>query len=179
MADIMLDIETFGTGDFAPIVELAACEFNIKTGEIGRTFSQVINLASNIEVGMNNISHGTLKFWSEQESFHRIVDACFSTDTTLHSALVDFRSFILQISSTRTLWAKGVDFDIRLLRQAYEKCAVDVPWSFREPSDCRTLLKLFPVPSSPPNHYALDDAVGQALALSKVLNLLKGTKGDS
>jgi hypothetical protein len=57
---VMIDIETLDTAKTAVILAIAAVEFNLQTGEIGRTFYEKVDIGSQSKHG-RTIDGDTLK----------------------------------------------------------------------------------------------------------------------
>jgi exodeoxyribonuclease VIII len=172
MRHIMLDLETLGTGDHAAIVQIGACEFDSK--EILTTFLQNVRLDSE---NLGSIEGDTLRWWLNQspdavESVLRSIPR-----TPLRDALEDFRSWL--VGDQFAIWANSPSFDLRLLRQAYERCGLEPPWKFYQELDHRTMKhlgRLLQVPRlqfEGTKHNALDDATNQASYLMAVLEEMK------
>lgn len=62
MKDIMVDLESMGVGNNPALIQIAAVQFDINTGEIGNIFDMKIDLQSSLDAGLE-ISAGTVKFW--------------------------------------------------------------------------------------------------------------------
>jgi exodeoxyribonuclease VIII len=172
MKHVMLDLETLGTGDHAAIVQIGACEFDSR--EIVSTFHRNIRMESE---HFGNIEGDTLRWWMNQSP-----DAIASVlqsplRTPLRTALEDFRSWL--VCDRLAIWANSPSFDLRLLRQAYERCGMKPPWKFYQELDHRTIKHLGRLLNVPrlqfegTKHNALDDAMNQASYLMAVLQELK------
>jgi len=65
MLDVMLDLETMGTGPNAAIVAIGAVEFDLQTGTVGERFYRVADLESSVECG-GVIDASTVMWWLKQ-----------------------------------------------------------------------------------------------------------------
>ena len=168
MRNIMVDLETIGTAPGSAILSIGACVFNQSDKDNGPfVFSKNIDLLDSIFEGLT-VDPKTTKWWSEQS-----VDAVrllTKNPVSLKGALNTFASFLRKDDC---LWAKGPDFDMVLLKAAYDIVNIKVPWSFRLMRDVRTILALAEEVSGEkpsPNtfdrfvkHFALHDAQLQRL----------------
>lgn len=169
---LMVDIETMGTNSYAAILSIAAVEFNIVTGEIGQSFTRTIDLQSCLDLGLK-IQASTLKWWMTQSSEAKL--GLFKDPISLPQALLDFAIFCKL--KKYQVWGNSNRFDLGLLSNAYEKCAIDIPWDFRKERDVRTLVSF--EPSIKNNHEwigtahsAFDDCLNQIAYCSKIWNSL-------
>jgi DNA polymerase III epsilon subunit-like protein len=172
MKHVMLDLETLGTGDHAAIVQIGACVFDSR--EISSTFRRNIYLGSE---NLGNIEGDTLRWWMGQ-SPDAIASVLQSTERApLRIALEDFRSWL--VGDRFAIWANSPSFDLRLLRQAYERCGLEPPWKFYQEMDHRTMKHLGRLLNVPrlqfegTKHDALVDTINQARYLMAVLKELK------
>ena len=65
MLDIMLDLETMGTGTQAAIVAIGAVEFDLEKGILGEEFYRTVDLSSSISCG-GIIDADTVLWWMQQ-----------------------------------------------------------------------------------------------------------------
>ena len=118
MNNIMLDLETMGTGPNAAIVAIGAVAFD--KNELGRDFYLAISLGSAVEAG-GIMDASTVEWWLQQSEEAKKV---FSGRTTNHfEALVLFRDWINNYFEPRNvnIWGNGANFDNVILAQAYKK----------------------------------------------------------
>lgn len=168
MNNIMLDIETLGVESDSAILSIGAVLFDIKTGALGTTFYKIISLDSSLKFG--RVEGNTLKWWITQSP--RAKEIFNSRDAvTLESALNDFSEFVSQVENV-CVWGNGSSFDNVILKNAYNKLSMPVPWNFRNDRDVRTIIALTQdilninskneVVMDGVTHNALDDAIYQA-----------------
>lgn len=70
------------------------------------------------------------------------------------------------------LWCKGTDFDLTILRFAYDFLGLKTPWKYNNTRDMRTVLSFFPehkIPEEMKPHKGLADAWNQCAQLSHCL----------
>lgn len=111
-----------------------------------------------------HVCERTLQWWSEQ--------SCEAKELLNHCKL-PFEQAIQEItkflSRAEYLWSHGVASDVIWLESAVEMAGIEMPISYRQYRCFRTLMALKPEsmrfePTTP--HYALDDAIAQALTLT-------------
>lgn len=169
MKNIMLDLETMGTGPDAAIIAIGAVEFDLKTMTLGREFYQVIDLASSMAAG-GTVTASTIMWWMQQSDEAR---GEFKKDgIEIRDALLWFKAW-LQSYPFDGLWGNGVDFDNVILRTAYERSSFIPPWSRKNNRCFRTVRALSPPVDTSTwesvKHNALSDAKWQARYLMEVL----------
>lgn len=183
MKDIMLDLETLGTGNTAAVVEIGAVEFDPHGDGIRATFRRRVTLTSAMFHG--NVDAGTLLWWLQQSHEARAAvflddDPLLGTNPQLARPLdVTLDDFSSWLEGTEiAMWGNGATFDNIVLRSAYRAVGKKVPWSFRNDKCYRTVINLLPEHRRPPferigmAHSAVDDATTQALHLQKVYKAL-------
>lgn len=137
----MLDLETIGNKSHAALLSIGAVEFNINTGEIGKTFYERINLQSCIDAGL--IVNGSTFYWWLQQSEEARKEVCKPSDN-LHGVLEKLKSFLGCLGDFQ-IWGNGARFDIGILEDAYVADGYEnMPWNFRNERDVRTLVSFAP-----------------------------------
>jgi hypothetical protein len=162
---IMVDIETLGTRPGSVILSVGAVKFDKrKTKE---TFYRAVDVLDSLFLGLTT-DPDTIKWWSEQSPEAK---GALKPTHLLKNVLTDFGTFVKGYDE---IWAKGPDFDLVMLKAAYDKLGLKLPWSFRDARDVRTVLALAPVElkAEGVKHTALDDAVFQAKQVIKSLRRL-------
>ena len=169
-AHVMVDIETMGTGHDAAIVSIGACAFDINDpdSDITETFSARITLQSNARAG-RKFEAGTIEWWLKQ-SQEAQAGLFKEPISSLRSAVTEFRMWVdnLQPKAHR-IWAKDPDFDVVLLRHAFDQVGQMWPFSYWMSRSVRTIIETAYPDGDPPNmrvgthHDASDDAITQAL----------------
>jgi len=166
MKDLMIDLETLGTQVNAPIVAVGACFFDIKTGEIGKTFDAAIDVSHALRFG--KMSGDTLKWWlSQGDEARQKVARGRSDPIKVYNAFCDF---VASGGSGVRPWGNGASFDISMLEFSMGRVIERTPpWDFWNVRDCRTIKHLasalglkFGGERKGVHHSALDDAVFQA-----------------
>jgi len=180
---VVLDLETVGTKRDAAILEIGVVIFN-HAGENGSVnvieqVSQAVSLESSMKYG-GTVDASTITWWLDPDRSEARDNWSLSTKSSLPSGLNEIAHILGKYSSLSPLiWGNGVNFDNAILKSAYERLEVKVPWGYRQDADFRTLKLLYkdvvPEPAfvgTP--HIALDDARHEAVWLSMILHHIYG-----
>lgn len=176
---VMVDLETMGKKDNAPIVAIGAVVFDPATGSIGESFYKVVCLESSVNWGAV-IDPSTVIWWLKQSSEAR--SAIVNDDAIpLQDALLQFREFVSDNvasgSKKAQVWGNGASFDNSILRSSYDCIAEDYPWEYWNDRDVRTMVELgqaisfdpkTTIPFEGSRHNALADAIHQARYVSAI-----------
>ena len=160
MKDLMLDIETLGTGSDAAIIQIGACYFNRKSGKIGKTFKLNVDLQSCLDFGFT--VNGDTIYWWMCNNAQAIESVTKKPRTKIIRAMGDLKAFS---SKADTIWSHAtVDFVI--VNNAMIR-------------DIRTLVDL--AGKGPDHtlrldihHDALDDCIYQVEYVVNAMNKLRG-----
>lgn len=133
MEHIMVDIETMGTDSYSAIVSIGALEFDINTGKTGREFYTNVDLQSCIDIGLI-VNGATIMWWLKQSKAAK--ESLQVMPVHIKTALESFSGFC---NSFHQVWGNSARFDLGLLENAYVKCGMKAPWSFRNERCLRTL----------------------------------------
>lgn len=131
MNDVMTDIEAMGTGTNGMITQIGACFFDIKTGEIGDTFSVNISMENSFKEGFV-IDPGAVKFWLDETNRTFLGGQLLS----VREAMGKYRAFA---SSAKRMWSH--QFDFVLIQQALDKVKLDL-LKWKKWRDINTLVWL-------------------------------------
>ncbi len=176
---VMVDLETMGKKNNAPIVAIGAVVFTPSTGSIGESFYKVVCLESSVNWGAV-IDPSTVIWWLKQSSEAR--SAIVNDDAIpLQDALLQFREFVSDNvaggSKKAQVWGNGASFDNSILRSSYDCIAEDYPWEYWNDRDVRTMVELgqaisfdpkTTIPFEGSRHNALADAIHQARYVSAI-----------
>lgn len=151
----MIDIETLGTRSTSAIVQIGACYFSRRTGQIGKTFS--MNVIRHDHYIDFTTDKSTLDWWNAQSSEAK--EAVFNNGKDIEKVLKEL-SFFLK-NKAKYLWSHAT-FDIPIICHAYDICGMKIPVHYRQMRDIRTLLDLAGIGHSNLkregiHHNALDD----------------------
>lgn len=186
MKDIMMDLESMGVGNKPALLQIAAVQFDINTGEIGDTFDMKIDLQSSLDSGLE-ISAGTIKFWMTNSSVNQETRNIVMSETgdhskggnTLAQVCTEFASWLKE-NKIQYIHGNGAASDNVWLRSAFKASNIDCPEvSFRNDMCYRTLKTLAKrtgwneeVDFIGNEHDGLDDAKYQVKALVSILKHL-------
>lgn len=150
-ADIMVDLETLGTGVDATVFQIAACSFDITTGEILGQF----NLTADISKEPVHVDGSTLQWWLNTNK--ELLATLLNSGSVSEEALfTEFRSWLehpIEDSNEDVeiyLWGNGILFDNNIIRAHMEKYGIKYPIFYRNDRDLRTLLELASLKSGVP-----------------------------
>lgn len=173
MKNIMVDLETLGNGSNAVILSIGAVEFD-ETG-LGSTFYTNVDPQSCVDIGMQ-IDVGTIMWWMKQGDDAR--KALQAPGAPVKEALASFSNWVTtMVGEDAEVWGNGATFDNVILSNAYRLAGIKRPWSYRGDRCYRTMVAMYPQikqDSIGVAHNALDDAIYQALRMSKILAHIKG-----
>jgi len=185
--DIMLDLETLGTGNNAAIIQIGAVAFNadgenasLWTDSPGELLEDGQGFRVNVDLGISSkpgeFDAGAIKFWLGQSAEAR-ASIMAEPSFTLGVALESFVAWVNTVSAGPhkvRLWSNGPTFDEVILRAAFTRYDLDLPISFRGSRCCRTMIEMAEQrgwdrkaaaggsPDDIVKHDALHDAVFQA-----------------
>lgn len=141
MRDIMIDVETMGTGPNAALVQIGAVHFDAATGKTGDVFLCDVSLADSVHNYGGKITAATVQWWAEQGGFTPV-----HTPVTVAVALSALTEFFDRCHDKDTdslnVWAKGPHFDIAILEHHYLVDNVSTPWKYSRVRDTRTVHAL-------------------------------------
>lgn len=186
---IVLDLETMGITQDAAIIEIGMVIFNHTgldgTANVLEQWSSAIRLESSMKYG-GTVDAPTINWWMHTDRTEARDTLLVGSQMSLPSALNEIATKILDYSHfdpKPLIWGNGVNFDNAILKSAYERLDVKVPWGVRQDADFRTLKLLYkdvvpePVFVGTP-HIALDDARHEAVWLSQILKYIYGEQGN-
>lgn len=200
---IMIDLETLGTSTSSIAMQVAACEFNPETGEVGGYFNRYVDIATSLRAG-RTLDPDTILYWMgvEDAARHRMITGLRGTGLPLVQVLFELGDF-MQISNGRQglgrrmakpdgVWSHGLTFDVPIIQEACGAVGMKEPFDFRDCLDTRTVFALSgkrlsqydPViaekwPKDAParvKHCGLSDAIAQAIAVSEALATIRGAR---
>lgn len=144
--DVMLDLETLSTRNWATILVIGAIRFkpdNSTTVPLEKlkpsdTFYRRITIDSCKEVGLH-VDEKTEAWWKTQDKSVR--DEAFGKERIpLKQALVEFSTWFGDDKTK--LWCQGANFDAPILDEAYRRCNLEPPWKFWNVRDTRTVYDI-------------------------------------
>ena len=172
--DLMIDIETFGTGYNGMVVQVAMAYFDRHTAQIGN--STIINIDVNdLQQYGFTADEETLDFWAKQPK--EIFESLQVNPFSCKDAVDNIFKFI---SYKSIIWSHST-FDVPLLSNFIQKVSESkkLPWGFRDCRDIRTLVDLSGLDLDKYNwdnektHNALSDVLFQIKYCTDAFNMLK------
>lgn len=175
--DYMVDLETVGRWAGCPILTIGAVIFDRNGEELGDEFYQAIEFDSCLDVGLV-ADPETHQLWMQQSPEARAAAWDDQNKLRIDEALTKFTSWIRQHSQMdqTVIWGNGSGFDNEILKLAFVKCGLTVPWKFWNDRDLRTLKDIAPsvaLVREGTHHHALDDAKYQARLAMKMFAAMR------
>lgn len=173
MKDVMIDLETLGTGKNAAIVQIGAAYFDRNTGNIGATFKRNINLESAVKLG-GEMDASTVLWWLTQHKDAQNSITSVENITDITSALDELNDFL---SGAKASWSHA-SFDMPILMSAMSRSGIKSKLHYRATRDIRTLIDLSGIEidwssRKGVHHDALDDCLYQVEYCVKAFNALR------
>lgn len=176
MNNLMLDLETMGSGTYAPIISIGAVFFDPTTGNTGEEFSVSVSLESSMRHRARPDA-STILWWLDQSDEAK--QSLKSNPVELSSALSELTDFISDYANQKYIqvWGNSASFDCVILRSSYALTGQQVPWQWWNDRDVRTIVELGKVigfdpkrdmPFEGTRHNALADAIHQAKYVSAI-----------
>lgn len=168
----MIDLETMGTRPTSAIVSVGVTYFD--EFSIHDKFYTAITLTSCLEAGLTT-DQSTVDWWSKQSAEAK---QAWQNDQAvpLATGLKAMQSWMLIHASNNGKlicpWGNGADFDLVLLKSAFNALEAEPPWMYYNHHCYRTVKNLMPVVDfarKGTHHHALDDAVTQTEHLQRIL----------
>jgi len=171
----MIDIETFSTKDNAAIMWIGAVKFRLDTPLPNLTilenvvdcFDEKITLQSNLQAG-RDIDPRTIRWWIEANSEMCLDLMSFKQESgDLRKVLNRLRVWLLEPEPVTYVWSNGMNFDLKILANAYLANKQNIPWKYKHERDTRTLWHIAGRREQPEQiikHHPVHDAWTQAQA---------------
>jgi len=179
---VMLDIETYGKGSFAAIRTIGAVKFNPNhhaesLDELMSTterFHVRVDLKSCFAAGLQ-ADADTIEWWEvvKRDNARAAILAMEKVD--LYNALTGFAEWYGEDDSV-PVWGNGATFDNVIVLNAYGRCNLPRPWSYKADRCFRTLKEMWPEvePTDVGTaHGALDDALAQAWWMQRIVRHMR------
>jgi hypothetical protein len=169
--DVMIDIETVGTGPDACVLTIAAQTFDPLRRQ---KHSDLPSYYCRVDVDSQpdrSLDQSTIEWWAtqppaaQQEAFDE------HNRIPLVQALEELHRIVWHCKRT---WANGPTFDMNILEHAYKSYNMALPWKYFNVRDARTIYSLWPnLQKYPASHHALEDCRRQIDLLHDTLEYLK------
>lgn len=163
--NVMIDIETMGTGSNAAILSIGAAKFDpLQDRTVTDSFYARIDLSSSLAAGLT-ITASTVEWWLHDDRAAARKALAASEAVDLFSAMQGFADWFGPKSLPT--WGNGATFDNVIVRNAMERIGVTCPWNFWDDRCFRTMKNIHPLiePVERPEgvaHHALHDAIYQS-----------------
>jgi hypothetical protein len=144
---IMLDLETLGVHNDSVILSIAAIQFDINTGDLGKQFYKTITIESSLHA-KRKIEADTLLWWLQQGADIR--SEALKGEHRLSDVLMDFILYFHDVQDSCDhqeavcIWGNSASFDCGMLASSFEANGMEKPWSHRYERCYRTLIGSFP-----------------------------------
>ena len=167
MNHVMLDIETLSANSNGVVTTISAVQFDLLTGEIGRSFEIALNIKEQVDCG-GIIDIPTVTWWFSQD--------IAAITAMLRLQKVDVALGLLQLNNWFSslgipvkdikLWGNGVSFDNVMVRNLYKRHEIDFILPYWCDNDVRTLVTLGNINTRDfkfegIKHYGIDDCKHQ------------------
>ncbi|EDW6355799.1 3'-5' exoribonuclease [Salmonella enterica subsp. enterica] len=184
MSNVMIDIETAGTGHHSAIISYGVAVFDLLTGKIIAEEYIRADWKEDCMFYDGKIDPLTIEWWMKQSSEARAELITHEEMLPPDEALMLLFEFIRKHCDDGPVyvWAKSPSFDLSLIKDAAERCAIsseEIPWKFWNERDVRTIEGLasqfnFPLPygKADVTHHALEDVRGQIRNVSAVIGAM-------
>ena len=171
MRDIMIDLETMGSGPEAAIIAIGGVAMDLEEGQLGNHFYLVVDLESSVAAG-GVMDPATVTWWLRQSEAARSLFLESTTTVSIRAALKALSDWIAAQGDAPRIWGNGSSFDNVILASAYRRMGMPVPWRYLDERCYRTVKALHPhiqLVRQGTHHNALHDALDQAKHLVRIL----------
>lgn len=174
---IMFDLETLGTSPGCVVLALGAYAFDpagndeVHDPDPLRNFYELIDVPDQMQKGLV-MEWSTIQWWMKQSEEARLANFNpISWDWLLEGTAERFTSWVKTYGDDVNVWCNGASFDFPILKAAFAKVDHDLPWSFQNERDARTIYRLARVRPGrhATAHTALMDSWAQVHALQRGL----------
>lgn len=181
---VMLDLETFGTGTNAAVVQLAVQPFNSLTGEFEKSHGNRwdVSLDSCLWAG-GNVDEDTIAWWVGQSKRGCRMPSGkgYPIREVIRLMTEWLQSPIFQLGPKYTIWSQGAGFDIPIVEGYCRRLGINAPWRYHAARDTRTVYDLagedgWQKAPGEPSHDALEDCWKQIEDLGDALKVIRGSR---
>ena len=145
--NIMVDLETLSTEENPTVFQIAACSFDIETGEILSFFEKTADISCSSQL---NVSGSTLKWWlnTNKELLADLVNKGNGSEEDMFKAFHSWLyTLVPQVPTDNGfkniyLWGNGILFDNRIIQQKFKSFGLCHPILYRNDRDVRTIVDL-------------------------------------
>lgn len=174
MKKVMLDFETFSSGQNALVVQIGACYFDTDGG-IGEAFKCNVD-AEDAQRNGATIEASTVYWWMTQSEQARTSIATPSTELPRLPEVLAFNFLNDFLAKAEEIWSHST-FDFVILMETLKRLKIKPKFGYRAARDIRTLMVLANYKSETirdgVHHDALDDARYQAVYCMEAMQKLR------
>ena len=149
--NVVIDIETLSLQPNAIILSIGA------VADSGETFYTELDWEAQL-MAARHVDARTAIWWGKQTEQVPLLG-----EVLLEDCLLDLNQWLADYDKDKLyIWARGPQFDIVILENAYREFCVEIPWKYKNVRDVRTALHLSTVTDlfkPTRKHHALDDAI--------------------
>lgn len=136
---MMLDLETLSSEPNAPIIQIGAVPFEIRSGSIGPR----LTISVRPDFAKTPPSLSTVCWWLRQDEAARLSVAAAEDGKLPAVACEEFRVFVERhCAPSFELWAMPPEFDCVILANTFHSVGLPLPWKYNKTRDLRTLEAL-------------------------------------
>ena len=172
MKDVMLDLETLGTTNNAVVVQIGACYFDRKTGNIGDKYEVNVNIQSSLNQGFS-VDGSTINWWLQQSEEAR-KSVFTGAEVNIDKAIVDLNNFLRRADF---IWSHAT-FDFVIIMNHLNRLRIKPTFHYRSARDIRTLVDLSNTKFKTyervgTQHNAIDDCIFQVRYCVDAINSIR------
>ena len=131
--DVMIDLETLGTGEGCNILQVGAVLFDPNSGEIVSEFNRFIRDES------RPMALSTALWWMQQPSAAAIAAKVEASGTTIMVAFSELCGWLGR-GFAGNVWAMPAAYDLPIVKHALASIGMKTPWHYRQERCARTLI---------------------------------------
>lgn len=178
--DVMLDLETYGTGRDAAIASIGAVRFDLLRGDVGELARDRFHVRVDLTISKSPgvLTASTVEWWLKQPDAARR-QLVAGNRISLNDAVVGFAMWVGSRGDAN-VWGCGANFDEVVLGDAFARHGQAWPFKFWRSRCFRTLKELGSARGirepmrAGTHHDAMDDALHQARWACEVWRQLRG-----
>lgn len=147
--DVTFDLETASLSSTAAIIQIGAVAWNRFEEKSERLFEDAYEVSFGVDLRSAmmsgfDIDPETCKWWSNRDA--ALKNSILSEHVEhIKDVLLSFKAWLEEVRSTSSaesicLWAQGSDFDVPVLRNAFETFDIEFPVNYHAIRDARSVV---------------------------------------